>query len=619
MCSQALVYPNVICLKIYRVTSPSGDLSGAAPDPLLEASILHGVFSSMMSTNLERLPMSAALVHGRYELLRRIGSGSNGQVHQAVDQLLENSAVAIKLLHTNTAQSEKERETLQRQLLRLREHPHDHIVRIYECYLEVEPRCFSMELVDGCSLAEVLSYYGQQLPWRTVVLILIDLLRGLVHAHENSILHGDIKPANILLTSTGIAKVADFGLFPDLFCDVKEKQPWEVLGTPAYMSPEQFRGAEVSVATDMYAFGVLGYELLCGVRPFTEQQYFSLAQRHMTESVSLPRQVSTTIPAWLRQLVEACLAKTAAQRPASMRQILETLLEHGEYPEERQRVAELVRKTRRRLASAFRLTRRTMVTAATMALTCAAMLLTGVIVLENPNSRGRIGAQVLSLEQQFGTEFPLVKRILRTTVSAHRPEELFDLLHTVSTAQEKLVETSCYMLTHGGTAKKMRYSGERREWRGNTLLHHTALSPGVNVDSKDREFRELIRAGEDVNAKNRQHDTPLHFVTEYAGSRYVQILLENGATPFARNRAGIAPIHLALQRGDIALVQIFLDALALESSRRALANYPTTSGEVPLNLVARLPEEQRAPLVRLLRRHGAVLEPESKMKVLSDG
>ncbi len=200
-----------------------------------------------------------ALFAGRYRVVAQLGRGSMGVVYRAVDERLAQT-VALKVLRTS---SPARREQLAREVRLARQVTHPAVCRVYD-FEEAGHECFlSMELVDGENLATLLLRVGRLAPDR-VLAIAREVLDGLAEAHASGVLHRDLKPANLLMDAGGHVCITDFGI-------ATGGDPAEALalpaGTPAYMAPEQRSGGALSAQTDLYALGVLLYELCTGARP----------------------------------------------------------------------------------------------------------------------------------------------------------------------------------------------------------------------------------------------------------------------------------------------------------------------------------------------------------------
>jgi serine/threonine protein kinase len=168
-----------------------------------------------------------------------------------------------------------------------------------------------MEYVAGATLRELLDEEGR-LALTPALQIAKQVCRGLGAVHRAGIVHGDLKPANIVVMTGGIAKLTDFGV-----ARVRRQAATPFAGTPPYMSPEQVRGAEMDERSDLYSAGVLMFEMFTGRRPFDASDPFEVMRLHLEEVPPNPRTLQPTLPELLADTIVACLAKAKADRPAT--------------------------------------------------------------------------------------------------------------------------------------------------------------------------------------------------------------------------------------------------------------------------------------------------------------
>jgi serine/threonine-protein kinase len=260
---------------------------------------------------------------GKYVVTGELGRGGMAVVHSALDPVI-GRPVAVKVVRKN----ELEPAAAKRILGRFREEAqsagnlhHPNIVAIYEYGEDEGAAWIAMELVMGKSLREHLAA-GFRPPAGELPGFLVQVLEALDYSHSRGVIHRDIKPGNVLVSEMGEAKITDFGI-----ARVERTQAprgAEVVGTPYYMAPEQFRGGAADERTDIYAAGVLAYEVLCGRRPFTEAAGDLEAQIQQSPPPP-PSSVAPQLPAALDAVLERALAKDPAQRYASAREFLEAL------------------------------------------------------------------------------------------------------------------------------------------------------------------------------------------------------------------------------------------------------------------------------------------------------
>ena len=264
---------------------------------------------------------------GQYTIEARIGAGGMGTVFRARDAKLRRP-VAIKFLSDGLADATARRR-FQREAQMASSLNHPHILTVYDAGEFNGREYLVTEFVDGGTLKTWAQ--RQHRSWEEVAELLTGVADGLAAAHEAGILHRDIKPDNILVTASGYAKLADFGLakLEDPETDLATRTMTEeqtrqgvVVGTIAYMSPEQARGQKLDARSDMFSFGVVLYEMLAGRRPFAAASGLELLQKIMENR---PAPLPDDIPEAVRALVGKALEKNPADRYASMRELVADL------------------------------------------------------------------------------------------------------------------------------------------------------------------------------------------------------------------------------------------------------------------------------------------------------
>jgi serine/threonine-protein kinase len=171
-----------------------------------------------------------------------------------------------------------------------------------------------MEYVPGTTLREVIDARGG-LQMTPALQIAKQVCRGLAAVHKAGIIHGDLKPQNVMVMGSGVAKLMDFGVARTRAH--QEHGGVSVVGTPLYMSPEQAKGADLDERSDIYSAGVMMFEMFTGVCPFEAREVAEILQMHLSDAPPDPRSIRPDIPAALAEIILACLAKHRAQRPAT--------------------------------------------------------------------------------------------------------------------------------------------------------------------------------------------------------------------------------------------------------------------------------------------------------------
>jgi serine/threonine-protein kinase len=248
---------------------------------------------------------------GRYRLEHPLGRGGMATVYLAHDQEL-NRPVAIKLLGEHVAGDAALRKRFLREARVAARLSHPNVVSVYDAGETEDGRpFFVMEHVPGTTLASL----GQIAPEQAVELA-IQACHGLAHAHAAGLVHRDVKPQNLLLREDGTVKVADFGIARAAEATALT-QVGTVLGTAAYLSPEQALGEEVTAATDVYSLGAVLYELLTGRPPYEFDSLADLAAKQSSGQIVPVRELAPEVPRGVEDTVMRSLARNPAYRPAS--------------------------------------------------------------------------------------------------------------------------------------------------------------------------------------------------------------------------------------------------------------------------------------------------------------
>jgi len=261
---------------------------------------------------------------GAFELKEKIGSGGMASVYLAVQKSL-NRRVVLKILYPHLAEDEKlvwrfEREARAAAMMR-----HENIIQVIDCGRHDDVAYICMEFVEGLDLQKWLAAHGTP-PIEMALLMIRDLCRGLEHAHGHRIIHRDIKPANIMLTPDGTIKIMDFGLARSgSESSTQVTMVGSVLGTPAYMSPEQAAGEVVDERSDIFSAGVLAFELLGGARPFSGDSYSSVLRSILTVQAPDVTSFNPLVPDDVATIVRNMLQKDAAKRYATIAQVRQDL------------------------------------------------------------------------------------------------------------------------------------------------------------------------------------------------------------------------------------------------------------------------------------------------------
>jgi len=267
--------------------------------------------------------LSAALA-GRYAVERELGRGGMGIVYLARDLALDR-LVALKVLPSDLAAQLDTRERFLREARTAAQLSHPNIVPVYHAESVGDHAFFAMGFVEGESLGERVRSRGA-LPVSEAVSYLREVAWALAYAHARGVVHRDIKPENILLErATSRALVSDFGIARDAARADGLTRTGHVLGTVHYMSPEQVAGEPLDGRTDLYALGVVGFYLLSGRLPFEGELASAVLLAHATRPAPLLSSVAPQVPRQVAAVIDACLAKHPADRPATGEVLAESL------------------------------------------------------------------------------------------------------------------------------------------------------------------------------------------------------------------------------------------------------------------------------------------------------
>lgn len=256
------------------------------------------------------------ILNDRYELLERVGSGGMALVFKAQDLLL-GRLVAVKVMQDSLSGDETFVRRFQQEAHAAANLAHPHIVTIHDVGFSHGRYYMVMEYVPGLTLKQVIRQQnenGRPMPIDRAIHFTIQICQGIGYAHRAGLVHCDVKPQNILVTADDRVKVTDFGIARAFSEAHIEPDAEMVLGTPQYFSPEQARGEAATPASDVYAIGIILYELLCGRLPFIADSYTGLAEKHILEPPPPLSQFNPSIPDPLVQIVNKLLSKEPSGR-----------------------------------------------------------------------------------------------------------------------------------------------------------------------------------------------------------------------------------------------------------------------------------------------------------------
>ncbi|WP_314032042.1 Stk1 family PASTA domain-containing Ser/Thr kinase [Mogibacterium timidum] len=266
--------------------------------------------------------MSSRLLSGRYELLEKIGDGGMAVVYKGKDRLL-NRFIAIKILRPEFTKDASFVENFKRESQAAAGLSHHNIVSVYDVGKEGNINYIVMELVEGKNLSTIIAEEAP-LDYRRVIDLTKQVASALRIAHKNKIIHRDVKPHNIMVTSDGVAKLADFGIAKAVN-DATLSTNSKVIGSVHYFSPEQARGNYVDERSDIYSLGIVMYEMLTGRVPFDGDNPVSIALKHINEEIVPPHEYVDGIPPALERAVLKATNKFQTNRFNSADELIEEL------------------------------------------------------------------------------------------------------------------------------------------------------------------------------------------------------------------------------------------------------------------------------------------------------
>jgi beta-lactam-binding protein with PASTA domain/tRNA A-37 threonylcarbamoyl transferase component Bud32 len=267
--------------------------------------------------------MIGRLIDGRYQVRSRIARGGMATVYLATDLRLERR-VAIKIMHGHLADDNAFRSRFIQEARSAARLAHPNVVNVFDQGQDADIAYLVMEHLPGITLRDLLKDYGRLTPEQTLD-ILEAVLSGLAAAHKAGIVHRDVKPENVLLADDGRIKIGDFGLARAVNNNTATGQA--LLGTVAYLSPELVTRGIADARSDIYALGIMTYEMLTGEQPYVGEAPMQVAYQHANDTVPMPSLVAPGVPVELDELVTWATARDPEERPRDARVMLDQLLE----------------------------------------------------------------------------------------------------------------------------------------------------------------------------------------------------------------------------------------------------------------------------------------------------
>jgi serine/threonine protein kinase len=462
---------------------------------------------------IQRFPRGSIL-NGRYEIVRLVGCGGIGEVYQVLDKELENQAVAIKVLHPFLCNEKATLQRFQNEVFIARQLSHPNVVRVYDFAEEEGLFYLTLEYVSGCDLSEVSeSYLSSRLPETDALYILRQIAEGLAFAHKRNIVHRDLKPQNILVDKTGLAKLSDFGLAHSIETDSGLTKTGELIGSPAYLAPEQFMKSQPDTRADVYAFGILAYELLCGDLPFNSTSYYDLAKQHREQSFPIDKLRRHCDNDELCSLILECCDKDLERRPRDAQAIAERLTDSSNYERSEKTLKTIV--TQRKKDSFITNSDGEAITLRSWM--WAIILITLFATALTDSARKRVVGDLALIQQHTGVSTKFLRSFLLFGTSEVPSLDALKELTLMSEDDHDLYEVNVFL--NSGVNLKSRLDNETR----NTILHH--LSGSFN--SKINRILRQAKLNHAINERNNLGETPLIRALRAGQKDYTYYILTN--------------------------------------------------------------------------------------------
>ena len=260
------------------------------------------------------------ILNGRYALITQQGSGGMSVIYKATDRAL-GRPVAIKILRPSLTNDPQFLEKFRNEARSVARLSHPNIVTVHDVGSEGHKTHYIvMELIEGTDLKKVIKAYGA-LPLDRALNIAVQMCAGIGYAHRSGLVHADVKPQNILITPEDIVKVTDFGIAQAL-SDTQPRQRLDVVwGSPHYFAPEQAKGEQPTPAADVYAIGIVLFEMLTGQLPYAGANQQELAMAHIRAPIPSVTDINPTIPSSLASIIQKVMSKEPEQRYATADQL----------------------------------------------------------------------------------------------------------------------------------------------------------------------------------------------------------------------------------------------------------------------------------------------------------
>lgn len=493
---------------------------------------------------------SGAVLLSRFQLLERLGRGAIGTVFKAHDMEHGGRLVALKLLHPHLLGDPRAVQRFRNEVLVSRTLVHPNVVRTFDlATAEDGQELIIMEYVEGTSLRDVLDENPTGLPTEEVARYVAALCSGLDAAHALGIVHRDLKPDNILIASDGAVKIADLGLARRLEDAHGLTRTGETVGTAYYMSPEQILGADATPAADLYAVGIIAFELLTGKKPFEGESYYAVIEGHLKRPIPNPRGYRRGTPRFWWPLLAALTHKNPKRRPRRALHVVSAL--------DRRRQRTIFGKMIGAASAGPSLFWSRLVERLIWAMIIGgAVMLAAVVAVRLKPVKLWVAVKTIQAERATGLSLTPIRRLVGFELRG-TPEEVPIVFQRGSVLDlDALLELGTdpdFTLPDGMPAL------------------HTALRNGSKIAMR------LINAGADPNRVDPKGEVPLLVAVRAGMPHMVNALLAHGADIHATDSYGDTALHVAVLVRDLYSVNVLI-------ARGARIDARNLDGETPLHI-----------------------------------
>lgn len=271
------------------------------------------------------------VIDGKYEIISKIGSGGTSIVYKA-RRIADGKIVAVKVIRDGLDDIKEHERHFRMEAEALSQMSHRNVRRILSAGKWNDSLYMVTEFIDGKTLKDIINENGP-VPVKTAIDYALQIVAGIEHAHRRNIIHRDIKPQNIIVSVDDTVKLVDFGIARMLSQTTRTMGGKDVVGSVHYISPEQARGNEVDLRTDIYSLGVLMYEMFTGKVPFEGEEAVSIAMKHVNQKPAAPMNVNPNVPRGINDIILKCMEKNPDDRYQSASELREDLLLFSANPE----------------------------------------------------------------------------------------------------------------------------------------------------------------------------------------------------------------------------------------------------------------------------------------------